>query len=135
VKLVVELDPGPTDVLVDRELLEGVLLNLVIHAKQAMPSGGQLTLSTRNVVAGDGAELPRGAWVRVTVADTGTRGPELPGAGAPPRDDWGSSSNGGLALGLAMARRFAERSGGSLAISRDPPRGTTVVLNIPRREP
>src|SRR5208282_3041254 len=65
----------------DLSQFEQVIVNLAVNARDAMPDGGKLSLRTANVTAADSARLalkgmPRGEYVRVDVADTGTGIPE-----------------------------------------------------------
>jgi PAS domain S-box-containing protein len=68
IEFVTRLDPGLRPVTMDRTKLEQIVLNLVVNARAAMPSGGRLTISTDNM---DGTDLASHR-VRLTVADTGT---------------------------------------------------------------
>ena len=76
IELVVEPAPDLWNVHVDRSLLEQAIMNLVINARQAMPTGGGLTIQTANLdvksqhVGADGAVEP-GDYVNASVTDTG----------------------------------------------------------------
>src|SRR6185437_530359 len=69
VDLVVELDPAPCHVVIDRGELERLLLNLVANARRAMPDGGMLVVRTARAMGG--GEDSRGGHVWLTVSDTG----------------------------------------------------------------
>jgi len=59
----------------DPSQIESVILNLAVNARDAMPNGGRLTITTANVPNNDKskpAELPEGEYVSVSVSDTGT---------------------------------------------------------------
>ncbi len=76
IELVVDLQPGLGHIRVDAAKLDQVLLNLVVNARDAMPTGGRLTIATADVeFAGTEAcgptELPPGRYVRLAVGDTG----------------------------------------------------------------
>jgi len=123
--------------LADRRQLETVLLNLAMNARDAMPDGGDLTISAASVALDRDCESPRlsaGRYMLLAVADTGAGiDPEdLPRVAEPffttkPRGK-------GTGLGLSMAKGFAEQSGGALSVESEPGRGTTVTLWIPEAE-
>ena len=99
----------------DRRQLEQVLMNLVVNARDAMPQGGEITIRTDNVRLGaaqavDRASLPRGDYVRVTVADEGC------GIAADQIDKifdpFFTTKPGGTGLGLAIVKQLVESGGG-----------------------
>jgi len=99
--------------------LTQVLLNVLSNARDALPSGGRVTVRTR----------PRDAVVVVEVADTG------PGI---PRDVLGrvwepffSTKDDGSGLGLAICRSILSDLGGGIEIASEEGRGTTVTLTLP----
>ena len=68
--------PGPLAGRVDPGQLTSALLNLVLNARDAMPSGGKLTVEARNISLGDidvyvNGEARPGDYVMVAVTDTG----------------------------------------------------------------
>jgi len=73
VQMVTRLGAVPP-VRADKGQFEQVVMNLVVNARDAMPAGGTLTLATDvvEIGPGDGADLPPGRWVVLSVADTGT---------------------------------------------------------------
>ncbi|MBL8705963.1 MAG: PAS domain S-box protein [Rhodospirillales bacterium] len=121
---------------VDRGLIESALLNLALNARDAMPSGGTLTLATADItldaaaVAGiDGADP--GPYVEIAVADSGEgMSAEVKARAFEPfftTKDFGKGSG----LGLSMVYGFARQSGGFVRIDSEPGRGTTVRLCLP----
>jgi len=123
-----EIDPGDfTDVLV----------NLIINARDAMPTGGRLTVKTANVVLGpDHAfmirEIVPGDYVMMTVADTGTGiEEELIERIFEPFFTTKDNSKG-TGLGLSMVYGFVNRSAGDIAVDTDPGRGVTFRIYLPR---
>jgi PAS domain S-box-containing protein len=134
VELLAAADPWPC--LVDPAQFESALLNLVINARDAMPSGGTLTVSTVNVSldAARAVELDAapGDYVQVDVADAGTGiPPELMARIFEPfftTKDIGKGSG----LGLAMVHGFVRQSGGAVAIRSVVNGGTTVSMLLPR---
>ena len=131
------LAPELWPTIIDANQLEAALLNLAINARDAMPVGGQLTITTRNVTvdAGAVADLPAGDYVEVSVADTGS--------GMPPEmlqrvfEPFFTTKpvGEGTGLGLAMVFGFARTSGGTARIESTVGRGTTVSIYLPRMAP
>ncbi|TDH62687.1 PAS domain S-box protein [Dankookia rubra] len=131
-----EVAPGLPPLLADKGQLEAVLVNLVNNARDAMAGGGGLTLGAEAATVPDAARTPHGlapgVYVRLYVVDEGegippevlTRMSE-PFFTTKPRGQ-------GTGLGLAMARGFAEQSGGGLLIESAPGRGTSVSVWLPR---
>ena len=122
---------------VDAPQLENALLNLCINARDAMRErGGQLTIATANVeVNADGAariELPAGAYVRLSVTDTGMG--MTPDVLARVFDPFFTTKplGEGTGLGLSMVYGFVRQSGGQVRIVSAPGQGTTMHLYLPR---
>jgi hypothetical protein len=133
-------DGSDGEVNVDREALERVVLNLVANARDAMPDGGRLTLSTANVVLGEESgmgteveEIETGeSYVALTVADTGV-GMSIEVREKVLEGPFSTKAPGsGTGLGLSTARRFAAESGGCIAMHSGTGRGTVVALYLPR---
>jgi PAS domain S-box-containing protein len=129
-------DAGIPLILADKGQLETALVNLATNARDAMPSGGKLTLSAAAETVRAGAEahparLAPGRYVRLTVADTGI-GMEPPMLMRVCEPFFTTKEVGaGTGLGLPMAKGFAEQSGGAMSIASQPGAGTTVSLWLP----
>jgi signal transduction histidine kinase len=121
--------------LADRNQLETVLLNLATNARDAMPNGGDLTISAGGAgLDGDSVApgLSAGRYVRFSVTDTGMGiDPAILGRVADPFFTTKPKGQG-TGLGLSMAKGFAEQSGGALAITSQPGRGTNVTIWLPQ---
>ena len=118
--------------------LESALLNLAINSGQAMPDGGTLTIEAANATIDEAAaeanDAKPGAYVMVTVTDTGTgMSSEVRERAFEPfftTKDVGE----GNGLGLSMVHGFARQSGGFVSIESEVDRGTAVRLYLPRAE-
>ncbi len=136
VELVLELDPNLVDVVVDREQLDHVLVKLAVSARDAMPGGGTVTISTSTVPLGDAhpgesSSAPATSYVALKVRDTGEGMPPELRERAFERFLASKDARKGSGLGLATAHRFAKQSGGCISLHSAPGRGTTVVLYLP----
>jgi signal transduction histidine kinase/ActR/RegA family two-component response regulator len=131
-----QVPPGLAKLRADKGQLETVLLNLATNARDAMEEGGTLTLAAAEEVVAEGgahpAGLAPGCYVRLSVADGGAGMDAATLARATEPFFTTKPAGKGTGLGLAMARGFAEQSGGALAIVSAPGRGTTVTLWLPR---
>jgi len=132
------LPNAPLHALVDPHLLENALLNLAINARDAMPGGGELTITVgeRHIPESQSAlvELPMGDYVQFDVADTGTGIDEelLTRVFEPfvTTKPFGQGSG----LGLSMVYGFVRQSGGNIRVRSTPGKGTTVTFVLPRCE-
>jgi PAS domain S-box-containing protein len=119
--------------------LDNALLNLAINARDAMPRGGRLHISTKNVeideeAARGEADLAPGKYVSISVTDSGNGIPAeiLPRVFEP---FFTTKAQGkGTGLGLATVHGFTKQSGGHVAIYSEPGRGTTVNIYFPRHD-
>ena len=122
-------------VLVDPNQLENALLNLCINARDAMPDGGTLTVSTSNCeedAAGRLHEVPPGQYVSVQVGDTGIGMTKEVAARAFDPFFTTKPIGQGTGLGLSMIYGFARQSNGQVRISSEPGHGTVMHLYLPR---
>jgi signal transduction histidine kinase len=116
------LSPGAGKVGLDSKQIYQVLLNLFSNAEEAMPQGGELTVST------DMDEQT--GHVRVSVQDTGRGIPEQNLARV--FDRFFTTKESGLGLGLALVRKIMEGHGGAVQIISSLGKGTEVVLTLPK---
>ena len=134
IDLSMDLSPSPVVARVDVNQLENAVLNLVINARDALPQGGEIKVSTAlESIHGDSA-LADGSYVAVTVSDNGT--------GIEPAiidkvfDPFFTTkpAGQGTGLGLSMIYGFARQSGGHVRISSRPGFGTEVMILLPTGE-
>jgi signal transduction histidine kinase len=121
--------------LADPTQVEMLILNLAINARDAMPSGGRLTISTSNVEAPPAPlaeELPPGQYVCIAVGDTGTGMPPDVLARAFEPFFTTKPQGQGTGLGLSQLYGFAKQSGGTARIQSQVGEGTTVSVYLPR---
>lgn len=117
----------------DRGQLETALLNLGTNARDAMPHGGELRISVSTCTLGHSneARLPAGDYVCVSVSDSG-EGMDAETLARATEPFFTTKPLGqGTGLGLAMARSFAEGTGGRLMIKSTPNQGTDIALWLP----
>lgn len=121
-------------VMVDGEQLEMALLNVLMNARDAMPDGGLVTLSTSQIhLNGDSAarQLPEGDYVALEVKDEGTgMTPEVIERATEPFFTTKTQGKG-TGLGLAMASGFVQQSRGRLEIESQPGEGATLRFLFP----
>ena len=133
VKLIIDIPAGIWPIQVDQGELELTLLNLALNARDAMPEGGVVTLSARNVVLERGPDQPlEGEFVALAVSDIGVGIPRenLPRIFEP---FFTTKAVGqGTGLGLSQVYGFAQQAGGRATARSEVGRGTTVTLHIPR---
>lgn len=130
-----ELDDGLWQALTDPTQTEMIILNLAINARDAMPTGGQLILSTHNTHISQPPSRPEhpepGDYVVLSIRDTGCgMDEEVLGKVFEPfftTKDIGKGSG----LGLAQVFGFAKQSGGGVHIDSEPQRGTQVNVYLP----
>src|SRR5882762_4553708 len=110
---------GIPEVFVDRDLLKQAVLNLVLNAVEAMPTGGQLQLTLSR----------RGEMAEITVGDTGK--------GIPTEDKqkvfqlFFTTRPGGSGIGLASTFRIVQLHNGSINFTSEVGRGTTFRIELP----
>lgn len=120
----------------DGNQLETALLNLIVNARDAMPSGGPIVISaTREALKkGNRSSLPEGNYVRLVVRDEGVGmdGETLRRATEPFFTTKGVGK--GTGLGLPMVHGMAQKLGGTFEIESEPGSGTSAILWLPVEE-
>jgi CheY-like chemotaxis protein len=122
--------------LCDPNQLESALLNLAINARDAMPDGGKLTITTANArldsVTADTPALSPGDYICIDVTDTGVGMNAEVAARAFDPFFTTKPIGQGTGLGLSMIYGFARQSNGHVTIESKLGRGTLVRLYLPR---
>jgi two-component system nitrogen regulation sensor histidine kinase NtrY len=117
-----ELSSEPMPLNADPELLHRAISNLVLNALDAMPNGGNLTVSAR----------PRDNQVEISVSDTGE--------GITPEEcerlftPYYTTKQHGTGLGLAIVQSVIADHGGTIAVESRPASGATFIITLPRAQ-
>jgi signal transduction histidine kinase len=136
IELISELADDLGVVRMDPAQVQQIILNLVLNARDAMPAGGRITVSTSNC---DGPKLRCDAhnqscqcWVALAVSDTGCGiSPEVRARLFEPF--FTTKKPGvGNGLGLATVHRIVTHEGGAIEVESEPGRGTRVIVHLPR---
>ena len=135
----IEVDPAPLDqeVAVDLEQFKGVLLNLLLNAREAMGPNGRIRISTKTVHFSEAEARKRepallpGDYVRVSVADNGSGMPEDVVKRAFDPFFTTKETGRGTGLGLSMVIGFVRQCGGDCSIDSVIGEGTTIHLLLP----
>ena len=129
--------PGTWLIMSDANELELALMNLILNARDALQSGGTITITADNVTLcrGEGEEGLEGEFVALSVSDTG--------AGIPKDiidrvfDPFFTTkaTGKGTGLGLSQVYGFAHQSGGTVSIDSEIGNGTRITMVLPRALP
>jgi len=129
-------DAGPGTVMADPAQIDQVLVNLLVNARDAMPHGGRIELTTANVSlspadVGEGSDAVPGPYVMLSVKDTGE------GMDAATLERifepffTTKAMNRGTGLGLATVYGIIKQSGGQIVVDSHVGRGTTFRIYLP----
>jgi len=121
----------------DASQLEQVIVNLVLNARDAMPTGGYVTIETANIeltedrLSAEGLVLEPGPYVMLSITDTGVGMDETTRAHAFEPFFTTKEKGKGTGLGLATVYAIIDQSGGGIAMDTAPERGTSIRIYLP----
>lgn len=133
IQITTDFEPDLPPTRVDPNQLELALLNLALNARDAMPLGGNLTISAHReqVGVGDVPGLQPGDYVCIAERDTGHGMDEITLKRATEPFFTTKGAGRGTGLGLSMVDGLVAQSGGAMRITSHPGLGTTIELWLP----
>ncbi|MBM4127807.1 MAG: response regulator [Nitrospira sp.] len=140
IELYTDLDQQIWPMRADAGQIEQVIMNLAVNARDAMPTGGRLTIETRNVTIGEEGRqgtviLEAGAYIRLAVRDSGQgMSEEVQGHLFEPFFTTKETGKG-TGLGLSTVYGIVKHSGGVIGVDSQPGQGTTFKIFFPKAEP
>uniref|UniRef100_Q01YP3 histidine kinase n=1 Tax=Solibacter usitatus (strain Ellin6076) TaxID=234267 RepID=Q01YP3_SOLUE len=126
INVVSHLDDSPAFVHADAGQVHQILLNLVVNARDAMQSGGTLTISTSNADS---------RYVQIAVADTGTGMTDEVRSHLFEPFYTTKAEGKGTGLGLSMVYGIVQQSGGHIEVDTNPGTGTSIRIFLPQVQP
>ena len=139
IELCLELKAHVGSIRADPGQIEQVIMNLAVNARDAMPTGGRLTIETQTVTLAQGgvSEVPGldpGSYVRVSVRDTGLGMDEETQSHLFEPFFTTKAKGKGTGLGLSTVYGIVKQSGGSITVESHPGKGTTFKIYFLRVE-
>jgi signal transduction histidine kinase len=138
IRVLQDLPPNLSPVLIDPNQLELALLNLSLNARDAMPDGGAITFAAAEIDATSPeapAGLARDRYIRLSVIDTGCGMDQTLLARATDPFFTTKGVGRGTGLGLSMVHGLAAQSEGALKLSSRPGEGARIDLWLPLADP
>lgn len=129
----IELNASRATVAIDAARFEAALLNLMVNARDALPSGGDIRLVTENVTLGEKqiGSLPAGCYLKITVIDNGIGMHEDVKKRALEPFFTTKEIGKGTGLGLSQVYGFMTQSGGDIVLHSMIDEGTRVCMYLP----
>ena len=131
IKIRTHIDPDAAAVLSDANQLELALLNLAVNARDAMPNGGDVEISTRHAAYADVRGLPKRAYIEIAVKDNGIGMADSVRHRAMEPFFTTKPVGQGTGLGLSQVYGIVRESGGLVFIESTPNEGTTIRMILP----
>jgi two-component system cell cycle sensor histidine kinase/response regulator CckA len=115
----------------DSNRIEQIVLNLVVNARDAMPEGGEIVITTGSRTIEEGGRIPPGKYALLSVEDTGTgMDEELVGRIFEPFFTT-KDRKSGTGLGLSTVYGIVQEMGGHVEVTSEVGRGTTFEIVVP----
>jgi len=133
IRLKTALAPGLYRVKADMGQMEQVLLNLSVNARDAMPNGGTLEISTQNwdVASDEDDEVPSGAYAKLVITDTGCGMDESTLSHLFEPFFTTKEKGRGTGLGLSTVYGIVQEAGGFIHVTSRPGEGTSFRIYFP----
>ena len=133
IRIDMRLDPGLHLMMADASQLQQIVLNLCVNARDAMPQGGLLSVSTRLLGGGETGEPGRtGRRVRLSVEDTGV-GMDAKTLARLFEPFFSTKGDAGTGLGLSVVYGIVKSLGGDVGVKSSPGRGARFEVVLPCR--
>lgn len=134
IELCLILDPDIELVYVDRGQLDQIIINLALNARDAMPTGGTLSIETANVEVGRQCgqlELQPGRYIMLTISDTGIAMDEETQTRIF-EPFFTTKKHNGTGLGLAIVHEIIKQNKGQICVYSKLGQGTNFQIYLPR---
>jgi two-component system, cell cycle sensor histidine kinase and response regulator CckA len=126
------LDPEAGNVMVDPNQMEQVLVNLITNARDAMPRGGRVSITTANAQLHQDEAAQDTPYVAISVKDTGSGMDAATQARVFEPFFTTKQGSSGTGLGLSTAFGVIEQSGGHITVESQPGQGSEFTIYLPR---
>lgn len=135
IELTVSLAPGLKEVELDTDQIEQLLINLVLNARDAMPDGGKLTITTTNICLDQEQkhpdQVPSGDYVQLLVEDTGIGMTETVQSRIFEPFFTTKAIGQGTGLGLSTCFGIVEQHAGHIVVDSAPNQGSRFYIYLP----